>query len=337
MFPRARHVVHPDALALRALEAGPAAYPPLRRAAPRSLRVARRRGRARARCRRSCAARPLSRTRGPQHSVGRGARRADRRHRAASGAARPARVGVRARRPAADDHPRRARRGARRHAMPLSCAGTSRDARDRRAIVTRRRRPQPSREEVGWAAHELAARRREARARALAHGGPRPRRPRRPRSRQRPLPHELLGDEGLRRVRLPARGRARAHLPRGLGGGRGPHGLDAGRAPVQGVRRRRSAPADGACPRPRARGVARVRAHRARALARDAGVGPHGGGADDLHGATGSAASATRSTRRLSSPRRVRSRASRRSSGCGSRTRSPPLRWSTAGSSSSRA
>ena len=36
-----------------------------------------------------------------------------------------------------------------------------------------------------------------------------------------------------------------------------------------------------------------------------------------------------RTTRRRSSPRPARSRPSRRSSGCGSRTRSPPARWST--------
>ena len=46
------------------------------------------------------------------------------------------------------------------------------------------------------------------------------RRDRRPRSRQRPLPDELLGHEGVRRRRLPARGRADALLPRGVGGGR---------------------------------------------------------------------------------------------------------------------
>ncbi len=67
---------------------------------------------------------------------------------------------------------------------------------------------------------ELAARRREAGARARAHGRARARRARRPRARQRPLPDELLGDEGLRRLRLPARGRAGADLPRGVGGGR---------------------------------------------------------------------------------------------------------------------
>ena len=44
MFPQARYVVHPDALAFALERPGPAAYPPLRRAAPRSLRVARRRG-----------------------------------------------------------------------------------------------------------------------------------------------------------------------------------------------------------------------------------------------------------------------------------------------------
>ena len=46
------------------------------------------------------------------------------------------------------------------------------------------------------------------------------RRDRRARARQRPLPDELLGHEGLRRRRLPARGRADALLPRGVGGRR---------------------------------------------------------------------------------------------------------------------
>ena len=79
----------------------------------------------------------------------------------------------------------------------------------------------------GASAGELGARRREARARARADGRARARRARRPRARQRPLPDELLGHEGLRRVRLPARGRAGADLPRGVRGGRRAHRLDA--------------------------------------------------------------------------------------------------------------
>ena len=47
-------------------------------------------------------------------------------------------------------------------------------------------------------------RRREARPRPRADARSRARRARRPRARQRPLPDELLGDEGLRRGRLPA-------------------------------------------------------------------------------------------------------------------------------------
>ena len=66
----------------------------------------------------------------------------------------------------------------------------------------------------GVRAPELAAGRREARARARADARPRPRRARRPCARQRPLPDELLGHEGLRRRRLPGRGRADADLPR---------------------------------------------------------------------------------------------------------------------------
>src|SRR3954462_5302990 len=73
---------------------------------------------------------------------------------------------------------------------------------------------------------ELGARRREARPGARADGRARPRRPRRPRTRRRALPDELLGHEGVRRLRLPAGGRARADLPRGVGGGRGAHGVD---------------------------------------------------------------------------------------------------------------
>ena len=130
------------------------------------------------------------------------------------------------------------------------------------------------------------------RVRALwrEHGA---RRARRARARQRPLPDELLGDEGVRRVRLPARGRAGAHLPRGVGGGRGAHGLDERRAP-------RSTATTSGDPRPPTARVARaraeaareLRARRARALARDAGGRPHGRRADDVHARRGSTRSA---------------------------------------------
>ena len=130
---------------------------------------------------------------------------------------------------------------------------------------------------------ELAARRREARPRARADGRAGARRARRPRARQRPLPDELLGHEGLRRLRLPARGRAGADLPRGLGRGRRAHGLD-GRRPLRPrLRPRRPAPAARSHARLARRGVARVRPRRARALARHAGVRPHGRRADDVH------------------------------------------------------
>ena len=86
---------------------------------------------------------------------------------------------------------------------------------------------------AGAAAHsplgrrvDLGARRREARPRPRADGGARPGRTRRPRARQRALPDELLGHEGLRRVRLPARGRAGADHDRGVGGGRGAQRVD---------------------------------------------------------------------------------------------------------------
>ena len=52
------------------------------------------------------------------------------------------------------------------------------------------------------------------------------------------------GMKGYDACVFPREGEPVLDLPRGLGGGRGPHGLDAGRAPVQGLRRRRSAPAD---------------------------------------------------------------------------------------------
>ena len=131
---------------------------------------------------------------------------------------------------------------------------------------------------------DLAARRREARSRSRAHGRAGARRARRARARQRPLPDELLGHEGLRRVRLPARRRPGAHLRRGVRGGCRGHGLDE-RCPA----RSRATTRDD--PRPptartldaREGGGRRVRHGRPRALARDAGLGPDGGGADDVH------------------------------------------------------
>ena len=67
-----------------------------------------------------------------------------------------------------------------------------------------------------------------------------------------------------------------------------------------------------------------LRPHRPRALARHAGGRPHGRRADDLHRRPGSTPSRAPTTRRRCSPRRARSRPSRRSSGCGSRTSSRP-------------
>ena len=80
---------------------------------------------------------------------------------------------------------------------------------------------------------------------------------------QRPLPDELLGHEGLRRLRLPARGRACPDLPRGLRGGRRAHRLDERRPALRRLRRGRPAAADGA--RARARGRGREAATRASA------------------------------------------------------------------------
>ena len=131
---------------------------------------------------------------------------------------------------------------------------------------------------------ELAAGRREARPRARADGRARARRDRRPCARQRPLPDQLLGHEGLRRGRVPARGRPDARLPRGIGRRRGADGVDVRRPPLRRIRPRGSAPAAGACPRDgrstRRRGY---ETHRPRAHARHAGVRSHGRRADDLH------------------------------------------------------
>ena len=143
--------------------------------------------------------------------------------------------------------------------------------------------PAPPRVRPG-ATVTLGARRREARPRPRADGGARARRARRARARQRPLPDELLGHEGLRRVRVPARGRAGADLPRGLGGGRGAHGVDEGRALRPRLRTRRPAAAAGAHAR-------RWRSRRRASYGRvglelslgHAGLRPDGRRADDVH------------------------------------------------------
>ena len=62
------------------------------------------------------------------------------------------------------------------------------------------------------------------------------------------------GMKGYDACVFPREGDPILDLPRGVRGGRGAHGMDAGGAPVQRVRRGRSAPADGARARPRARG-----------------------------------------------------------------------------------
>ena len=84
---------------------------------------------------------------------------------------------------------------------------------------------------------DLAAGRREARARAHADGRARSSTRSSCARRQRPLPDELLGDEGLRRLRLPARRRARSICLEAQRGGRGADGLDERRPPLQGLRR----------------------------------------------------------------------------------------------------
>ena len=91
----------------------------------------------------------------------------------------------------------------------------------------------------------------------------------------------------------------------------------------------RPAAAGPARARPGAPDRLRVRPRRDRAEPRHAGGRPDGRRADDLSRRRGSTPFRTRPTRRRSSPPRARSRPSRRSSGCGSRTRSRPARWST--------
>jgi hypothetical protein len=73
-------------------------------------------------------------------------------------------------------------------------------------------------------AGELAARRREARARSRADGRARARRPRRPRARQRPLPDELWGMKG---IRPPACFSAGSRVPRSSASSRRPMTLRA--------------------------------------------------------------------------------------------------------------
>ena len=170
----------------------------------------------------------------------------------------------------------------------------------------------------------------DAGAAALMARASGPRRARRPRARQRPLPDELLGDEGLRRRRLPARGRADADRARGLSGDAGGRAWTSDIRSSARLRRARPPAADARARSTLALEAARpLRARRPRALARHAGGRPDGRRADDVHARPGSTRSRTPSTRRRCSPRPARSRPSRRSSGCGSRTRSPPRRWST--------
>ena len=163
-----------------------------------------------------------------------------------------------------------------------------------------------------------------------ADGRARARRDRRARSRQRPLPDELLGDEGLRRGRLPARGRADARsasrrrptTPRGRRG-RPTCGSFAGYDPAD-PRPPSARTLDAA-----AALAARARDGRPRALARHAGLRPHGRRADDVHAGL---VRRVPGRRRRDAAARRGARAEdrrRRSSGCGSRTRSPRPRWTT--------
>ena len=138
------------------------------------------------------------------------------------------------------------------------------------------------------------------------------------------------GMKGWDAVVFPARRRADPLLRRGLGGRRGADGLDDATCasstgyladdPRPPVVRTLELAADA---RPRARDG------RARALARDAGVRPHGRRADDVH--EGLVRRVSRRRRRDAAARRGAGEEDRRrrSSGCGSRTRSRPRRWTT--------
>ena len=138
-----------------------------------------------------------------------------------------------------------------------------------------------ARRPAAGAACELAARRRQARARSRADGRARARLARCPRTRQRPLPDELLGDEGLRRRRLPPRRRPDADLPRAFRRRRGADGLDERRPPLRRLRPGRPRP-----PTLRALDIAHeLRERDACGLElepRHAGDRPHGRRADDL-------------------------------------------------------
>ena len=116
-----------------------------------------------------------------------------------------------------------------------------------------------------------------------------------------------------------------------------PHGLDVRRSPVRRLRPVGSPSADLARARPREAGGGRARNGRARALARHAGGRPHGWRADDVHVRVVPRLRDAARTRRRSLRRHAPSRRRKRSSGCGSRTRSRPPPWSTAGGSSRRA
>ena len=102
-------------------------------------------------------------------------------------------------------------------------------------------------------------------------------------------------------------------------------------APSRGYDETRPAPADRADARPRARrGGGRYERVGLELLARHAGGRPDGRRADDLHAAPGSTPGpgAADATPLLAARARAQD-ARRRSSGCGSRTRSAPPRWST--------
>ena len=178
---------------------------------------------------------------------------------------------------------------------------------------------------------ELAAGRDEARPRPRADGRGGARRAGRARARQRPLPDELLGDEGLRRGRLPARGRPGADR---LEASRTTPGARAWTQDVRFFARLRpTRPAPAARSRARAcagRPRARLRPRRPRALPRDAGVRPDGRRADDVHARLVPRVRAAGRRRDAAARTRARDQdgAGARAA-CGSRTRSRPRRWST--------
>ena len=165
-----------------------------------------------------------------------------------------------------------------------------------------------------------------------------PRRARRPHARQRPLPLELLVHEGLRHRRLPPRGRAGADRRRAAGGRRRSHRWTSDIRLFRGLRpgrpaARRSARSTSPSTCSASGGSTRIGLE----LSHGTQTADRMLGEPTVFTQAFFEAFGTASTPRRSSPRPARSRPSRRSSGCDSRTSWPRRRWSTSASGSSRA